>query len=307
MATDDTVERRSGGIASDFEQLLTAIISHAETLGEYLSPGDPRAVQVAAIRQAAERACSLTEQLFAFSRTRAPRPRVVDPNAIVGRARYTIERMLGDQVSLDVRLGGDVRPVHADGETLQQLLYNLALSVRDAMPDGGVLAIATANVTIAPDDDRTRDVAAGEYVELSVSDRGGVADAAVQPYLFEPADEAPVHRRVRALGLAVARELIERGGGHVVASRASDTSGSQFGVLLPAAEDGWLPPLDGRGKRRGTDTVLVAAEDPTVQALIAAVLRRRGYGVLGAPDALQALRLANEHEDEIHLLITTTT
>src|SRR5262249_42210301 len=190
MAKDESVERRAGGIARDFEQLLTAIIDHAETLGEYLSPGDPRATEVASIRQAAERACSLTEQLFAFSRTRAPRPKVADPNAIISRARYTVERMVGDRVRLELRLTGSTRPVRVDAETLQQLLYNLALSAHQAMPDGGVLAIATKNVSVAAGDARTREVEPGDYVEVSVTDGDAALGGTVQPYLFEPGDEA---------------------------------------------------------------------------------------------------------------------
>src|SRR5262245_25474781 len=190
MAKDDSVERLAGGIARDFEQLLTAIIGHAETLGEYLSPGDPRATEVASIRQAAERACSLTEQLFAFSRTRARRPKVADPNAIISRARYTVERMVGDQIRLELRLTNTTRPVRVDAETLQQLFYNLALSVRETMPEGGVLTIATKNVTIGPGDVRTQDVDAGDYVELSVTDHDAAVGATVQPYLFEPDREA---------------------------------------------------------------------------------------------------------------------
>ena len=305
MAKDDTVERLAGGIARDFEELLTTILGHAETLGEFLSPGDPRAIEVAAIRQAAERACSLTDQLFAFSRTRAPRPRVTDVNAVVGRARYTVERVVGDRIQLDVRLAPDARSVRADAETLHQLLYNLTLNARDAMPDGGTLAVATANVSIAPDDARANEVEPGDYVELSVTDSGTPIDSSVQPYLFEPFRETG-RQQGSGLGLAIVHGLIRQSGGLVeVESPATGTTGSRFVVLLPAAEDDALPA--DRRKRRDTDTILVAADDPNVQALIMAVLRRRGYGVLGAHDAWQSLRLASEHDEEIDLLITTTT
>src|SRR5213596_1897638 len=104
MAKKDTVERLAGGIARDFDQFLTTIIGHAETLGEFLSPGDPRAGHVAAIRQAAESAFALTQQLLAFSRTRGLRPRVADLNAIIGQSRYTLQRVVGDQIRLDIRL-----------------------------------------------------------------------------------------------------------------------------------------------------------------------------------------------------------
>jgi two-component system, cell cycle sensor histidine kinase and response regulator CckA len=308
MDKDDAVGHLAGGIARDFEQLLTAIIGHAETLGEYLSPGDPRATEVAAIRQAAERACSLTEQLFAFSRTRAPRPRIVDANAVIGRARSTVERMVGDHIRLELRLAADARPVRVDGEILQQLLYNLALSARDAMPDGGVLTVSSTNVAIAPGDARARDVDPGEYLEVSVTDSGAAIDSSAQPYLFEPSLEPSPRHHAPGLGLAIAHGLIRQAGGHIdVESPLAGTTGSRAVVLLPAAAHGALHAVERREQHGGADTVLVAADDPNLRALIMAVLRRRGYGVLGAHDAWQATRLASEHDDAIDLLITTTT
>ena len=188
MAKKDTVERLAGGIARDFDQYLATIIGHAETLGEYLSPGDPRGGDVAAIRHAAERAVALTQQLLAFSRTRGLRPRVADANGIIGRLRYTLQRVAGDQIRLDMRLAPDAHRVRVDAEQLQQIVFSLALSARDAMPDGGVLAISTANVSIDSEDPRAADVAPGDYIELSISDTGTPIDAAMQPYLFDEFD-----------------------------------------------------------------------------------------------------------------------
>jgi len=308
MGTNDSAERLAGGIAREFDLLLNTIIGHAETLGDYLSPGDPRASEVVAIREAAERACRLTQQLLAFSRTRALRPKVVDVNAIIGRTRYTLGRMVGDRVRIEMRRAADARPVRVDAEQLQQILYNLALSGRDAMPDGGVLAISTANVAIVPGDPRARDLEPGDYVEVSVTDSGTAIDASVQPYLFEPFPEPPSPQRGTGLGLAIVHGLIEQSGGRIeVQSPVDHTSGSRFVVLLPVAEAARLEAGERPEKRHGAETVLVAADDPNVHSLIVAVLRRRGYGVLCASDAWQALRLASEHDDEIDLLITTAT
>src|SRR3982751_5731305 len=120
-----TVERRTGAITRDFDQLLTTIVGHADRLGEFLSPGDPRALEVAAIRHAAERACELTQQLLTFSRTRAMRPNVVDLHAMIGRARYTLQRVVGDQIGVEFRVAADTRPVRVDAGQLQQILYDL--------------------------------------------------------------------------------------------------------------------------------------------------------------------------------------
>jgi two-component system cell cycle sensor histidine kinase/response regulator CckA len=309
MAKKDTVERLAGGIARDFDQFLTTIIGHAETLGEYLSPGDPRAGDVNAIRHAAERAFGLTQQLLAFSRTRGLRPRVADVNAIIGRSRYTVQRVVGDQIRLDVRLAADAHRVRVDGEQLQQIVFNLAVSARDAMPDGGRLAITTANVSIAADDPRAAEVAPGDYLELSISDTGMPIDSAVQPYLFDEFDGAPERHRRGGLGIALVYGIVEQSGGFIaVDSPVDHTSGTRFTVLLPAVEHSPAPAAEPRGGRStGSATVLVAADDATVHGLIVAVLRRRGYGVLDAPDAWQALRLATGHGESIELLVTTAT
>jgi two-component system, cell cycle sensor histidine kinase and response regulator CckA len=306
---NNTVERLAGAIARDFDQLLTTIVGRADRLGEFLSPGDPRAVEVAAIRQAAEHACELTQQLLTFSRTRALRPRVVDLNAMIGRARYTLQRAVGDHIRVEFSLAADARRVHLDAEHLQQILYNLTLSARDAMPDGGLLGISTRNVLLAPADAQARDLEPGEYVTLSVTDSGAPIDSSVQPHLFEPFSDGAVQRRGGGgLGLAIVEGVVKESGGRVeIESPVTHSGGTRFVVLLPAADEGASPSVDGDRQSSGRETIVVAADDPNLQALIVAVLRRRGYGVLGAPDRSNALRLANSHEDEIGLLITTTT
>jgi two-component system cell cycle sensor histidine kinase/response regulator CckA len=308
MPKKNTVERLAGGIAGDFHQFLTTIIGHAETLGEYLSPGDPRAGDVAAIRHAAERAFGLTEQLLAFSRTRGLRPAVADLNAIIGRSRYTLQRVVGDQIRLETHLAADVHRVRVGGEQLQQIVVNLALSARDAMPDGGLLAISTANASVAADDPRAAEIAPGDYVELSISDTGMPIDSAVQPSLFGEFDGASERCR-GGLGVALVYGVVEQSGGFItVDSSVERTTGRRFVVLLPAVEDSVAMAGEPRGgQSTGSETVLVAADDPTVQGLIVAVLRRRGYAVLGAPDAWQALRLATGHGASIELLVTTAT
>jgi two-component system cell cycle sensor histidine kinase/response regulator CckA len=308
MPKKNTVERLAGGIAGDFHQFLTTIIGHAETLGEYLSPGDPRAGDVAAIRHAAERAFGLTEQLLAFSRTRGLRPAVADLNAIIGRSRYTLQRVVGDQIRLETHLAADVHRVRVGGEQLQQIVVNLALSARDAMPDGGLLAISTANASVAADDPRAAEIAPGDYVELSISDTGMPIDSAVQPSLFGEFDGASERCR-GGLGVALVYGVVEQSGGFITVDSSVDrTTGRRFIVLLPAVEDSVASVGELRGRKStGSETVLVAADDPTVQGLIVAVLRRRDYAVLGAPDAWQALRLATGHSDSIELLVTTAT
>jgi len=223
--------------------------------------------------------------------------------------RYTLQRVAGDHIRLDTHLAPDAQRVRVDAEQLQQIVFNLALSARYAMPEGGVLAIATANASIASDDPRAADVAPGEYIELSISDTGTPVDAAVQPYLFHEFDGAAKRQRGGGLGIALVYGVVEQSGGFItVDSLENHPGGRRFVVLLPAVEDGAVPVAEPRrGKSSGTETVVVAADDATIQGLVVAVLRRRGYGVLDAQDAWQALQLATGHGESIELLVTTAT
>jgi two-component system cell cycle sensor histidine kinase/response regulator CckA len=211
---------------------------------------------------------------------------------VIGRSRYTLQRLVGDQIRLETHLAPDVHRVRVDGEQLHQIVFNLALSARDAMPDGGLLTISTANVSVAGDDPRAAEIAPGDYIELSIGDTGVPIDSAVQPSLF-----------------GEFYGVVEQSGGFITGDSPVDrTTGRRFIVRLPAVENSLAPVGEPRGgKSTGSETVLVAADDPTAQGLIVAVLRRRGYAVLGAPDAWQALRLATGHGDSIELLVTTAT
>ena len=177
---NDTVERLAGGIAHDFDALLKAIIAHAESLSDHLSPGDPRAVKVAAIRKAAERASSLTRQLLAFSRTLALRPTIVNLNDLVQRSRHTLGRIVGEDIVLETRTADGLWCIRADAEQIEQILHNLVLSARDAMPHGGALTIATANARVKAADARVREMEPGDYVELSVTDTGVEIDTSAR-------------------------------------------------------------------------------------------------------------------------------
>jgi signal transduction histidine kinase len=198
MAPHDTVERLAAGIAHDFDALLNAIVGHADTLIDCLSPGDPRAAQVDAIRRAAEQAGALTQQLLAYSRTRSRRPAVLNLNAIVDGARPTLQRLVGSHFRVDVQPAANLACVRADPEQIDHVLRHLAMNARDAMPDGGVLTVATANVSLEAAAAAQRAVPAGDYVELAVTDTGVGIEAGMQPRLFMPSSRP----RARHHGLA---------------------------------------------------------------------------------------------------------
>jgi CheY-like chemotaxis protein len=309
MAKNETVERLAGGIAHDFDVLLTAIVGHAEHLSDYLSPGDPRASQVAAIRQAAEQASSLTQQLLAFSRTQTLRTTILDLNAVIARARHGLRRVLGDRIALETRPADRLWPVRADAEQFERILHSLAVNARDAMPGGGAVTLATSNVHIRPDDARARDVEPGDYVELTMTDTGAEIDSRVQPHLFEPFFGNTQRARGQGLGLAMVYGVVKQSGGHISVQSplSADGRGSRFTVYLPATRDeAPRSSQDGRvDPESASETVLLMGDDRSVQAFIGDVLRRRGYRLLMANDAWHALRLADEHDSAIDLLIAT--
>ena len=306
MATQDALERLAGGIAHDFDALLTTILGQADTLGDCLSPGDPRTIQVAAIRRAAERACRLTQQLRAFSRTQTLAPTDVDVNAVIDRARCTLQRVVGDGIVIRTELAPGLRAARADVEQLHQILYTLAVAARDAMPDGGTLAIATASHALTEASAAASGIGAGDYVDLAITDSGASIDSSIQPRLFEPFYEAPERTRA-GLGLAVVRGVVEQSGGSVSVESPvrGSTTGSRVVVRLPAGRAPAEPASQAIAKQRAAETVLVAGDDGNVRALIGDVLKRRGYQVLMAADAWDALRIAERHEAPIDLLITT--
>jgi CheY-like chemotaxis protein len=298
---NDTLERLAGGIAHDFDLLLTAIIGHAENLGDYLSPGDPRAAEVAAIRHAAEQASSLTQQLLAFSRTQTLRPTIIDLNAALARARYGLQRVLGRRITLEVEAGHCLWPVCADSGQLDQILLNLAVNACAAMPDGGAVAIATGNVLVASGDPQFSDMDPGEYVALAITDTGAEIQPTVQQHLFEPFFPAPEREATAGLGLAMVYGIVKQSGGHITVESPlrAGGRGSRFTVYLPAtpqARDAAL--LEG-------ETILLVGDDRNLRSFIADALRRRGYQLLQAKDAWDALRLAETSESRIDLLITT--
>jgi two-component system cell cycle sensor histidine kinase/response regulator CckA len=303
----ETVGQLAGGIAHDFNNVLSAIVGHVEVLSDYLAPGDPRTAEVAAIRDAAQIAADLTRQLVAFSRTQRLDLRLLNLNDAVDRTRRVLQRVLPHGVVLEPRIGDQLWSVRADQGQIEQIILNLAVNARDAMPSGGVLTIATANVTIDSDLARRRSVAQGDYVELSVSDTGQGIAPDVRVRLFEPFFSTKDRHLSKGLGLATVYGIVKQSGGHITVE-SEIGEGAKFSVYLPAVDSQSALPLEFEPTRvSGSETLMVVENDPAVRSLIGDVLRRRGYQLVMAQDEPDALRLSDEHSAPIHLFITSIT
>lgn len=302
----DAVGRLAGGVAHDFNNLLTAILGYSELLLAGLERDDPRWRQVEQIRKAGERATSLTKQLLVFSRHQQVERRVIDVNAIVADMEVMLTRLIGEDLAVELVLAPDLGRVLADAGQVEQIILNLAVNARDAMPQGGRITIETANVLLAGEaKGLRRPVEPGDYVMLAVSDVGtGIADD-VLTHLFEPFFTTKPAGKGTGLGLSTVYGIASSAKGTV----SVDTelgSGTTFKVYLPRVDreaertsrSAELPVL------RGSETILLVEDDDLVRGLSEGVLRENGYVVIGATNGVEALRASEAHEGPIHLVVT---
>ncbi len=299
----ESIGRLAGGVAHDFNNLLTVILSHAAFARQDPGYADE---DLTAIERAGARAAELTAQLLAFARRQVIEPRVVDLNALTGQVDRMLQRLLGEQVQLETTLQPGLWPVKVDPTQLEQVLVNLAVNARDAMPNGGTLTIETGNVVL--DDGYSAlhaDVAPGEYVLLAVSDSGeGIAPSAL-PMIFEPFFTTKPSGVGTGLGLATCYGIVKQAGGHIWAY-SEPGQGATFKVYLPRAS-GVPTPVDVLvvdHPQRGSETVLLVEDDDEVRAIAARALAEHGFVVLEARDGVDALEVARRHHGEIHLVVT---
>jgi nitrogen-specific signal transduction histidine kinase len=304
----EAVGQLAGGIAHDFNNLLTAILGSTELLLASTDAEDQRRDDVQEIGRAAHRASALVRQLLAFSRKQVMQPRLVNLNAIVREMGGMLRRLVGERIVLRLDLDPSLGDVTADPGQLEQVLANLGVNARDAMPEGGTLTIATANVSRMGMPGATDEgIPGGPLVVLIVKDTGTGMDEHVLAHLFEPFFTTKELGRGTGLGLATVYGIVRQSGGQIqVTSRPGE--GSTFTVYLPrvespgragAASPGVPVPVPG-----GTETVLVVEDEEAVRHLICRVLRTKGYRVLEAPHAEAALLMAGSTPAPIDLLVT---
>jgi two-component system, cell cycle sensor histidine kinase and response regulator CckA len=303
----ESIGQLAGGVAHDFNNLLTIINGLSELLLHELAPGDPSRGALVDIHDAGERGAVLTRQLLTFSRRGVIARRVIDLNAVLGHLERMLRRVLGEDVVLSVDLAPALGAIRADPGQIEQLLVNLAVNARDAMPEGGRLTIATAEVELAAADLPTAPPSSlGTYVCLTVSDTGCGMTPEVAARIFEPFFTTKGAVKGTGLGLAVVHGIVAEGGGHLtVDSRPG--SGTTLRIFLPRVDEPLAPaapPPDPSVVPCGSETVLLVEDEHVVRSLVRRVLVSQGYTVLEARSGEQALGLATGHEGPIDLLLT---
>ena len=303
----EAIGRLAGGIAHDFNNILTAILSTSELLLTDLVPGSHVHDDVDEIRRAAQRAAGLTRQLLVFSRQQVFEPRVVDVNALVIEAEQLLRRLIGEDIELRTALAPALGAVRADPSQLEQVILNLVVNARDAMPRGGVVTIETTDVELDGGyADRHVPARPGPYVLLAVSDTGVGMDAATQARLFEPFFTTKPPSEGTGLGLATVYGIVKQSSGYIWAYSEPD-HGTTFKIYLPrvgrapetvAVQDVAMAPL------RGSEVILLVEDQDDVRRLTQRMLESAGYVVLAAASGHEALRLAERHTGSIHLLVT---
>jgi len=299
------VGQLAGGIAHDFNSLLTAICGFADLLIAALGPSDERTRDAIEIRKAADKAARLTSQLLTFSRRDTFRPRRLNVNAVVDEIRPIVTQLLGTHVQLETRLDEDVAEVHADPGQIEQVLLNLALNARDAMPHGGQFTIRTENTYIGAGSTFANTLYPGPYVVMSVTDTGIGMTNEVRAKIFEPFFTTKGPGEGTGLGLSTAYAIVTQSGGWINVESTVD-AGTTFSVYLPQATTPSYtePPrqLPIVSHRKGV--VLVADDEEGVRAVLTRVLEAHGYFVIGASNGLDALEKARQHKGKIDLLLT---
>jgi two-component system cell cycle sensor histidine kinase/response regulator CckA len=303
----EAVGRLAGGVAHDFNNILTAITGYAQLLLADFRENDPRRADLEEILAASQRATALTRQLLAFSRKQVLQPRVLDLNDVVQGLEKMLRRLIGEDVELAFAPAAGLRAVRADPGQIEQVLLNLAVNARDAMPGGGQLTIETANIEL--DAAYARDhagVGPGAYVMLAVSDTGTGMDAETRSHIFEPFFTTKEPGKGTGLGLATVHGIVKQSGGHI-SVYSEPGRGTAFKIYLPRVESAPESPSAEVGAPqpgRAHETVLVVEDDRAVRDVVAATLIQHGYRVLQAPDGRTALKLAQKAAGQVHILLT---
>lgn len=303
----EAVGQLAGGVAHDFNNLLTIITGYSDIVMESLPASDPLCELVEEIQKAAHRSSALTRQLLAFSRKQVLAPKVLDLNEVVRDTEKMLRRVIGEDVQLTTKLHSRLAPVKADPGQLEQVLLNLAVNARDAMPQGGILTIETNNVELDAEYVRARgSTRDGMHVMLAVTDSGSGMDTEVKRHIFEPFFTTKEQGKGTGLGLAVVHGVVKQSGGHIEVY-SEPGIGTSFKIYLPSVNQTVRAERGAKSAShvpQGKETVLIVEDEEGVRNLSRAALMKYGYTVLAASGPGQALQLSQAHGGSIDLLLT---
>jgi PAS domain S-box-containing protein len=303
----EAIGRLAGGIAHDFNNLLTAINGYSDLVLNRLGKTDPLRKDLGEIRKAGERAAALTRQLLAFSRKQMMQPRLLDLNQVVGDMDKMLRRLIGEDIELALQLDPHLGYVKADPGQIEQVIMNLVINARDAMPHGGKLVIETRNVEFKAAHAKTQEeMNTGSYVKVAVTDTGSGMDPETQSHIFEPFFTTKEKGKGTGLGLSTAYGIIKQSGGHILVS-SSPGHGSSFQVYLSSVEaEPEAASVKGTAAKQpsGMETILVVEDEEMIRSLILEILELGGYTTLEAANGDEALLICERQDKPIHLLLT---
>jgi PAS domain S-box-containing protein len=301
----ETVGRLAGGVAHDFNNLLTVINNTATLAAMQLVEHDPLQQEFREIRDAGERAALLTRQLLAFSRQQILQPAITSLNVLVAGVSEMLRRLIGEHIALAITTAEDTAPVKVDAGQFEQVIVNLVVNARDAMPDGGTLTIETRNAVVQAPEARRLSISPGPHVMLAVSDTGAGIDAATCERIFEPFFTTKAAGEGTGLGLATSYGIVKQSGGSL-SVRSQIGRGSTFTIYLPHTEGAVPParPLQSTAVMRGTETILLVEDEEAVRRLVERLLVSAGYQVLAAASGSEALAALERHDGSVDLVIT---
>jgi signal transduction histidine kinase len=307
MQKMEAVGLLAGGVAHDFNNLLTVINGYVELAAEELPAGHPAAEALEHIEQAGRRATALTRQLLAFSRKQILKPEVLNLNHLVANMEKMLQRLIGEHIELQTILNSELGNLNADPSQLEQVIMNLCINARDAMPDGGTLIIYTENVHLNKSNESNYyDAAPGAYIKLSISDTGTGMDEKLRSQVFEPFFTTKEKGKGTGLGLSTVYGIIKQSGGTIwVESEIG--KGTTFNMLFPRSTESIENDFDAHSDLldvQGSETILVVEDEDALRTLTVEMLEENGYTVLKAEDGEAALSISIKYNRRIDLLLT---
>lgn len=305
----EAIGQLAGGVAHDFNNLLIVISGYSNNLLKNIRKDDSNYKNILQISKAADRAASLTRQLLAFSRKQILQPKLLDLNNLINDTEKMLKRLIGENINLSTVLSSDTRKIQADPGQIEQVIMNLVVNARDAMPDGGNLEIKTENIIIREKEEgEYNKITPGEFVQLKISDTGVGMSEKTKERIFEPFFTTKEKGKGTGLGLSTVYGIIEQSGFHILVSSTKNV-GTSFSILIPVAAQ----PEIGTGEIEikskpndifGTETLLVVEDEEQVRELVIEMLETHGYKVLQATNGKEAIKVYNQQRDSINLILT---